>query len=129
MVAFVFRERYTREPLLPLSLFGDRNYSIANGVSASVSYGMLSIFLPLTIFFQTVLLFTAVHAGLTFVPLSAASLVTAPFAGRLTDRINGKYILMFGTCLFALGIGLVIWTLSLSATSWTFVFPMIIGGV
>ena len=129
MAVFVIRERNTREPILPLSLFRDRNYSIANAASASVSYGMLAIFLPLTIYYQSVLGFTAVHAGLTFIPMSAAALITAPFAGRLTDRINGKYVLMFGATCFALGIGLVIAVLSLSATSWTFVIPMTVGGV
>lgn len=129
LVLFTIRERMTSEPILPLTLFRDRNYSFANGVSGSVSYGMLGIFLPLTIFFQTVLGFTAVHAGVTFIPLSAAALVTAPFAGRLTDRVNGKYVLMFGTACFAVGIGLVIAVVSLNASSWTFAIPMIIAGV
>jgi len=129
MVAFVVRERRAAEPVLPLSLFGDRNYSIANGASGVVSYGILAIFLPLTIFLQIVLGFTAVHAGLTFVPMSLASGITAFFAGRLTDKINGKFILMFGTSLFAFGIGVTIWTLSLSSTTWTLVVPMTVAGI
>lgn len=126
---FVVLERRSKEPLLPLALFGDRNYSIANGVSAGVSYAILSIFLPLTIFLQSVLGFTAVHAGVTFIPMSAMSLIVAPFAGRLTDRVNGKYVLMFGTALFALGIGLAVHALSLSDSSWNFVVPLMIAGI
>jgi EmrB/QacA subfamily drug resistance transporter len=128
MVLFVAWERRTSEPVLPMSLFRNYNYSIANAASAAVSYGMLSIFLPLTIFLQSVLLFSALHAGVTFIPMSAASLVTAPFAGRLTDRINGKYVLMVGAGLFALGIGLIIATMSLDSTSWTLAIPMIVAG-
>lgn len=129
LVAFVVVEMHVSEPVLPLSLFRDRNYSITNCISAGVSYAMLSIFLPLTIFLQTILGFSAIHAGLTFLPMSLMALVVAPFAGRLTDRINGKYVLMFGTACFALGLGLLIAVLSLSATSWTFALPMAVAGI
>ena len=129
LVAFVLVELRVSEPVLPLSLFRDRNYSITNCISAGVSYAMLSIFLPLTIFLQSILGFSAIHAGLTFVSMSLMALVVAPFAGRLTDKVNGKYVLMFGTGCFALGLALLIAVLSLSATSWTFVIPMAIAGI
>ncbi len=129
LVVFVLLERGKAEPLLPLSLFADRNYSIANFVSAGVSYSILGIFLPMTIFLQSVLGFSAVHAGVTLIPMSGVSLVTAIFAGRLTDKINGKYVLMFGGVCFAAGMALVIHALSLSDTSWDLTFPLAIAGL
>jgi EmrB/QacA subfamily drug resistance transporter len=129
LIAFVFLETRVEEPILPISLFRDRNFTVANGVSAGVNYGMLSVFLPTTIFLQSVLGFTAVHAGLTYIPMSAMAFLMAPFAGRLSDRINGKYILMFGTACFALGIGWLVHSLSLSDSSWSLALPMGLAGL
>jgi EmrB/QacA subfamily drug resistance transporter len=103
MIVFVVWERFQREPLVPLSLFEDRNYTVANWIAASISFGMLSMFLPFTIYLQSVRGFSALVAGLTMAPMSLTSMFTAPFAGRLSDRIGGKYILMTGITLFAIG--------------------------
>src|SRR5256885_11200866 len=54
---------------------------------------------------QSVLGFTALKAGLALAPASLISLFVAPVAGRMTDKIGGKYILMSGLTLFAIGIG------------------------
>ncbi len=95
-----------REPLVPFSLFHDRNYSLMNWVAGAVSVGMMGIFLPFTIYLQSALGFSALKAGLTMAPASIVSMFTAPAAGRLTDRIGGKYILMCGLLFFAIGMGL-----------------------
>ncbi|HWB36231.1 MAG TPA: DHA2 family efflux MFS transporter permease subunit, partial [Rugosimonospora sp.] len=60
----------TGEPLVPFSIFSDRNYSIMNFVVAAISFGMLGLFLPLTIFLQSVLGLSALQAGLTTAPMS-----------------------------------------------------------
>ncbi len=115
-IAFVIWERFQPEPLVPLSLFSDRNYSLMNWISAAMSFGMLGLFLPLTIYFQSVLGMTALRAGLTLAPMSLVSMVVAPNAGRMADRIGGKYILMAGLTLFAVGMGLIILVASADST-------------
>jgi MFS family permease len=60
--------------------------------------------------------------------MSLTSMVVAPFAGRLADRFNGKYILFVGLSLFALGMGLVIWVASLTAQGTTFTPALIVAG-
>jgi EmrB/QacA subfamily drug resistance transporter len=128
-IAFVIWERFQPEPLVPLSLFRDRNYSLMNWVSGVMSFGMLGLFLPLTIYFQSVLGMTALRAGLTLAPMSLVSMVVAPNAGRMVDRIGGKYILMVGLSLFAVGMGLIILVASPDATWSTFFFPAIVAGL
>ena len=128
LVGFIVYERFQPEPLLPLSLFGNLNFSVAIWVSAVVSFGLLGFFIPMTIFLQSVLGFSALKAGLTFLPMSLISMVTAPVAGRLSDRFGGKYILMLGLTLFAVGFGLVVYLISLSATQATFWGPAAIAG-
>ena len=128
-LAFIVYERFQPEPLLPLSLFGNLNFSVSIWVSAVVSFGLLGFFIPMTIFLQSVLGFDALKAGLTFLPMSLISMVTAPVAGRLSDRFGGKYILMLGLTLFAAGFGLVVYLISLSATQATFWGPAAIAGL
>src|SRR6266480_3416348 len=103
MILFVVWEHFQTQPLVPLSLFEERNFAVANWVAAAISFGMLSMFLPVTIYLQSVRGFSALTAGLTFAPMSLTSMIIAPFAGRLADRIGGKYILMTGISLFTVG--------------------------
>ena len=103
IVLFVIWERFQAEPLVPLSLFADRNFAVANWIAAAISFGMLSMFLPFTIYLQSVRGFSALVAGLTMAPMSLVSMFTAPFAGRMADRVGGKYILMTGILLFTIG--------------------------
>ena len=99
------RSPLDREPLVPFKLFRDRNYSVVNWVSGVLAIDMMGIFLPLTIYFQSVLGFSALKAGLVMAPASVMSMFIAPVAGRTTDKIGGKYILMSGLTLFGVGMG------------------------
>ena len=102
---FLQAVRQGREPLIPFALFKDRNYTLMNWVAATVMIGMLGIFLPFTIYLQSVLGFSALKAGLTLAPTSGITMFVAPAAGRLSDRLGGKYILITGLVLFASGMG------------------------
>jgi EmrB/QacA subfamily drug resistance transporter len=128
LVAFFTFERRAAEPLVPLDLFRNRNYAILNWVTAAMSFGMLGLFLPLTIYLQSVVGLTALQAGLSFAPMSLTSMVVAPNAGRLTDRIGGKYILMSGLAAFAFGMGGIILSARIDSTWVTFLPWLIVAG-
>jgi len=128
MILFIIWERFQAEPLVPLSLFADRNFTVANWIAAAISFGMLSAFLPITIYLQSVRGFSALVAGLTLAPMSLTSMLTAPFAGRLADRIGGKYILMTGISLFTVGIGLIAYVAGPDSTWINFLVPAVIAG-
>ncbi len=125
---FLVWERFQTEPLLPLSLFQERNFAVANWIAAAISFGMLSLFLPVTIYLQSVRGFSALVAGLTFAPMSLMSMVVAPFAGRLADKIGGKYILLTGISLFTIGFSLVTFVAGPDSTWINFLVPAIIAG-
>jgi EmrB/QacA subfamily drug resistance transporter len=109
LAIFAWQQYVTRdkEPLIPFTIFADRNFSLMNGVVAAISFGMLGIFLPLVIYLQSVLGLTALEAGLTAAPMSLVSMVVAPFAGRLADKQGGKYILFAGITLWVVGLSIV----------------------
>jgi EmrB/QacA subfamily drug resistance transporter len=118
-----------KEPLVPFALFRDRNFSLMNWVSGVLSVGMMGIFLPFTIYLQSALGFSALKAGLTMAPASIISMFVAPVAGRMTDKIGGKYILMSGLMLFAVGFGLTA-VIATPTSQWQdFIWPLAIAGV
>ena len=126
---FLVWERRQAEPLVPLRLFSNRNYTLMNWTALAVAFAMQGIFLPFTIYLQSVLGMTALAAGLAVAPLSLISMVVAPFSGRLVDRFGGKYFLMAGLLLFATGTGL-IFALAGTDSGWqTFVGPLMLAGL
>jgi EmrB/QacA subfamily drug resistance transporter len=126
---FVVWERFQREPLVPLSLFRNRNFSIMVGLSALWWFALFGFFLTTTIDLQSVLGMSAVHAGLTTIPLTLCMVLVGPFAGRLTDRIGGRYILMLGFVLIAAGLTGVALVESVTSTSFTFTLPLTLAGL
>lgn len=126
---FLAWERFQHEPLVPLSLFRNRNFSIMVWLSALWQFALLGFLLTTTIDLQSVLGMSAVRAGLTTTPLTLAMVLAGPFAGRLTDRIGGRYILMLGFVLFAAGIAGVARVESVTSTSFTFILPLVVTGL
>jgi MFS family permease len=121
--------RQSAEPLVPFSLFRDRNFTTLNVIACLVSVGIIGFFLPITIYLQSVLGFSALEAGLILAPMSLVGMVLAPIAGRLSDRFGGKYLLMAGLTLFAVGAALMT-ALAEVGTSWpVFIGPALVLGV
>ncbi|GAA1782262.1 DHA2 family efflux MFS transporter permease subunit [Actinomadura chokoriensis] len=119
------RSKQDGEPLVPFSLFRDRNFTVLNLVGAAVSVGMIGMFLPMTIYLQSVLGFSALKAGLVMAPSSVVSMFLAPVAGRLSDRIGGKFILMAGLTLYGLGM---VWVVLIAevGTDWKAFIPALV---
>src|ERR1700730_4222660 len=128
LVLFVIWERSQAEPLVPLSLFEERNFAVANWIGASIAFGMMSLFLPIVIYLQSVRGFSALTAGLTLAPMSLTSMFVAPFAGRMADRIGGKYILLTGVFVFAIGFGTLTFVAGPESTWIKFLVPAIVAG-
>jgi EmrB/QacA subfamily drug resistance transporter len=130
LLAFLLVQWLTqdKEPLVPFALFRNRNYSVVNWVSGVLAVGMMGIFIPLTLYLQSVLGFSALKAGLTMAPASLMSVFVAPVAGRLTDKIGGKFILMSGLILFGAGMGWIA-LIAQPDSSWlVFLVPLIVAG-
>jgi EmrB/QacA subfamily drug resistance transporter len=125
----VQKMRQGREPLVPFVLFRSRNFTLMNWVSGTLSIGMLGIFLPLTIYLQSALGFSALKAGLTLAPSSVVMIILAPGLGRLTDKIGGKYILLTGLTLFAVGMGWVVLIATPHSAWYDFLAPLIVAGL
>jgi EmrB/QacA subfamily drug resistance transporter len=129
LALFVLWERRRTEPLIPLGLFADRTFAIMVVLNAVVQFALLSMLLVNAINLQSVLGMSAVRSGLTGLPLTLALTAVAPFAGRLTDRFGGKFVLLTGLVVYAVGISGVAAVSSTHATSFSFTLPLFIGGL
>src|ERR1700733_10609144 len=92
LAAFIGYERHkTRRdgsPLVPLSLFRDRGFSVGMAIALAFFLGIASFGLVLTLFLQLGLSFTPLHAGLTFLPFSVGVLLSSGAAARLAPRFG-----------------------------------------
>ncbi|MEV0095160.1 DHA2 family efflux MFS transporter permease subunit [Streptomyces sp. NPDC050738] len=121
---FVFhqRRRQDSDPLVPFALFRDRNFTVMTVLVALVSMAMIGLVLPFNLYLQSVLHLSAMKAGLVLAPSSLVSMTVGPFAGRLSDRIGGKYLLMTGLTLYAAGLAAIV-LIAGPTTSWYAFIP------
>jgi EmrB/QacA subfamily drug resistance transporter len=105
LAAFVVWQALNKkEPLLPLGLFRDRNFSVANGAIATVGVAITSMSLPLVYFFQVVLGFTPTQSALMLVPMAVITMALSPFTGRLVDKVNPRWVAFAGLLFLAGGL-------------------------
>ncbi|MFJ8017071.1 DHA2 family efflux MFS transporter permease subunit [Streptomyces sp. NPDC096339] len=123
------RRKQEDEPLVPFALFRDRNFTVMTVIVALISMALLGLVLPMNIYLQSVLGMSAVQAGLTLAPSPLLSMLTAPFAGRMSDRIGGKYVLLFGLAVYGIGISLVLALAAVDSRWYTFTLPMAVVGL
>ncbi len=129
LALFVLLERRASQPLLPFPLFRDRNFTAGSALSIAVSFATTSMFVPAMLFMQSVLGWSATQSGLTALSSTLVMMIVAPLAGRLSDHLNPKYLLLAGCGLSAVGVGLVVDVLALDDTSWTFAIPLAVAGL
>jgi EmrB/QacA subfamily drug resistance transporter len=95
-IFLVWQARNRGEPLLPLSLFKDRNFSLANTAITTVGFAITAMAFPLMLYAQTVRGLSPIRSALLLVPMAVISGALAPFVGRLTDRAHPRFIAGFG---------------------------------
>jgi EmrB/QacA subfamily drug resistance transporter len=121
-VAFVVRERRAAGPMLPLGLFGDRQFTGAN-LATLVIYGALGgsgLFLVLQV--QTTLGYDATAAGAALLPSIALITLLSPRMGALATRIGPRLPMTIGPLIVAVG---TLWMVGVdgSAPYWIEILP------
>jgi MFS transporter, DHA2 family, multidrug resistance protein len=102
LAVFITAELTVKEPLLDLRLLTNHNFGIASLIMLLFSLGMFGSTFLLPMYLQNALGYSAFQAGSVFLPVGIIQGITAPIAGRISDRMSPKIPLFIGVILFAL---------------------------
>ncbi len=131
LVAFMLYERRVQdsEPLLPFAVFRNRNFTLMVFVLMAMGFAMLGVFLPITIYLQSVLGFDALTAGLTIAPMPLAMMVASGIVASQVQKIGPKPFLFAGLTLFTIALAYIAWTVSADGGRWALLPGFILMGI
>jgi EmrB/QacA subfamily drug resistance transporter len=96
LAAFVAIELRARKPLVPFSIFRIRTLTGANVVGLLVGASLFSMFYFISLYMQQVLGYSAIHAGLSYLPLALTIMASAGIASSLVTKVGYKPVLAIG---------------------------------
>ncbi len=130
MAAFVYWQSVNpREPLIPLAIFGDRDFSLANIGIAVIGFAVTAMILPVMFYAQSVCGLTPTRAALLTGPMAVASGVLAPFVGRIVDRSHPRPIIGFGFSTVAIALLWLSFEMTPSTPIWRLLLPLMSMGI
>jgi EmrB/QacA subfamily drug resistance transporter len=104
LVAFVAIELRSTKPLVPFSIFRLRTLTGANVVGLLVGASLFSMFFFISLYMQQVLGYSAIHAGLSYLPLALTIMASAAIASQLVTKIGYKPVLATGLLFIVAGL-------------------------
>ncbi len=104
LLVFVAIESRSRHALMPFRIFAQRNRDGAYVLSLVIGVAVFGVFFFLTQFVQNILGFSPLVAGVAFLPLTAAIIITAQIVARLVGRFGPRPFITIGPLLVAGGL-------------------------
>jgi EmrB/QacA subfamily drug resistance transporter len=104
LAAFVAIELRARKPLVPFSIFRIRTLTGANVVGVLVGASLFSMFFFISLYMQQVLGYSAIHAGLSYLPLALTIMASAGIASGLVTKVGYKPVLAVGLLFIVAGL-------------------------
>jgi len=89
-MAFVAHEARAQAPMLPLSLFRERNFTIGNLATLTSYLGLGGVIFLLPVFLQEVADYSPVQAGIALLPVTSLTILLSRRFGALADRIGSR---------------------------------------
>ena len=96
LVAFILVERSSPDPMMDLTLFRDRTYSLAILTIFTVLFAVYGMLLVITQYLQNVRGFSPTAAGLLLLPYSATCTLVSIRAGKLTGVLGSRRLILAG---------------------------------
>jgi EmrB/QacA subfamily drug resistance transporter len=103
---FVVWEARSRHPMLQLSLFRRRNFTIGNVETFSMYAGLGLLFFFLVLYLQQVAGYSAIEAGSTTIPVTLMMFLLSTRFGALADRFGPRFFMGVGPLVAAAGLAL-----------------------
>jgi DHA2 family multidrug resistance protein len=108
-VAFFWRVLNTREPIVDIRTFTDRNFGVGCLISFCIGIGLYGLTYMYPRYLAEVRGYSALMIGETMFVSGITMFMVAPIVGRLMTKIDMRYLIAFGLCTFALGSWLMTW--------------------
>ncbi len=118
-----------RAPLVPLSMFRDRDFSLCNIGVGIISFASTAMMLPLTFYAQSVCGLSPTRSALLLAPVAISSGLLAPVVGLIIDKIHPVPVLGFGFSALAVSLTWLSFELEPGTPVWRLVLPFIVLGV
>ncbi len=104
LVLFLIIELRSKQPLMPLSLFGNRNRTGAFALRMVAGSTTLAVLFFLTQIVQNVMGYSPLKAGFAFLPLGIGVVITAQITSRIVGRIGPRMPITLGALIVAGGL-------------------------
>ena len=128
IIAFVAWERHAAAPMLPMRLFRNATFTLANTASLFMYFGMFGSIFLLSQFFQTVQHDSPLGSGLRILAWTIAPMFISPVAGALSDRLTGRTLIGTGLAMQAAGLAWLGLTTTQTTTYPAFIGPFLLAG-
>src|SRR5438309_3283767 len=102
-IAFFYRVLTAEEPIVDVRTFADRNFGIGCLISFCVGIGLYGLTYMYPRYLAEVRGYSALMIGETMFVSGVTMFFTAPIVGRLMQKVDMRYIIAAGLCIFALG--------------------------
>jgi EmrB/QacA subfamily drug resistance transporter len=104
LTAFLVIERRSRAPLMPFSIFRLRTLRGADTIALLIGMSLFSMFFFISLYMQQVLHYSALKAGVSYLPLAVAIILSAGAASVAVTRFGFKPVLLAGLLFVAGGL-------------------------
>jgi len=125
LVLFVLHERRSPAPMLPLSLFRERNFTVGNLTTLAMYAALGGMLFLLGIYVQQVGGYSALAAGATFLPVTALIFALSKRWGALADRYGPRWFMAAGPLIQGAGMLLML-RVGPEANYWTELLPALL---
>jgi EmrB/QacA subfamily drug resistance transporter len=103
LIIFVWHERRTVQPMMPLGMFTVRNFAVGNLATLAIYAGLSLVTFIISIFVQQVGGYSATQAGLALIPITIIMFFLSPRFGALAGRLGPRLFMAAGPIISGLG--------------------------
>jgi EmrB/QacA subfamily drug resistance transporter len=130
MAAFlIWQSVNSNEPLIPLIIFRDRDFSLSNLGIATIGFVVTATLLPLMFYAQAVCGLSPTRSALLTAPMAIATGVLAPFVGKIVDRSHPRPVIGFGFSVLAIAMTWLSVEMTSTTPIWRLVLPITAMGI
>jgi EmrB/QacA subfamily drug resistance transporter len=127
VAAFVAIEARVAEPMLPLGLFRNKEFTGAQVAAFSISASFFAIFLYTTLYLQQILGLSPIEAGLVYLPATVLIFFVSGASASLLQKVSAGALIAVGLVFVAIGLALGL--LATATSSWVMLIPsLLVGG-